>query len=164
MRNKNKGPRITNLLQICHASCFKDLLSLIKLETMLEPMLETKCAMRCLVTDDNYCNYYRMDFGTRYCHLARFDYGSGSYSGNANDQTVFQLKKSIDLSSLAESKISETESDSSCAGHGYHVLNNDGDKVSFFLQILHFFASHVKKFILDIYSFLFIRQYQSYYL
>ena len=99
---------------------------------MLEPMLETKCAMRCLVTDDNYCNYYKMDFGSRYCHLARFDYGSGSYSGNANDQTVFQLKKSIDLSSLAESRIFETQSDSSCAGHGYHVLNNDGDKVSYF--------------------------------
>ena len=112
-----------------------------KLETMLEPMLETKCAMRCLVTDDSYCNYYKMDFERRYCQLARFDYSStGYYSGNENDQTVFQLKKSIDLSSLAESKISEMESDSSCTGHGYHVLNNDGDKVSFVsLQILHFF-------------------------
>ena len=64
--------------------------------------------------------------------LARFDFFNyGSIPGN--DQTVFQLKKSIDLSSLAESKISETESDSSCTGHGYHVLNNDGDKVSFFV-------------------------------
>ena len=127
-----------------------------KSETMLEPMLETKCAMRCLVTDDKYCNYYKMDFGSRYCHLARFDYGSGGYSGSANDQTVFQLKKSIDLSSLAESKISETSSDSSCAGHGYHVLNNDGDKVSYFFFIyISFFASNVKKIILDIYSFLF---------
>ena len=118
------------------------------------------------MTDDSICNYYNVNYYVSYprCMLARFDY-SGWRSGDINDTTVFQLKKSIDLSSLAESKISETESDSSCTGHGYHVLNNDGDKVSFFfLQILHFFASHVKKFILDIYSFLFIRQYQSYYL
>ena len=111
----------------------KYLLFLMILETMSEPILETKCAMRCLVTDDIYCNYYKVDFQRRYCQLARFDYSSTSYySGNENDQTVFQLKKSIDLSSLAESKISETESDSSCTGHGYHVLNNDGDKVSFY--------------------------------
>ena len=118
---------------------------------MLEPMLETKCAMRCLVTDDKYCNYYKMDFGSRYCHLARFDYGSGSYSGNANDQTVFQLKKSIDLSSLAESKISETESDSSCTGHGYHVLNNDGDKVSFlFTNFLFFLLPMLKNLLISL--------------
>ena len=94
------------------------------------------------MTDDSICNYYKVDLERRYCQLARFDYKNGLnyYSGNENDQTVFQLKKSIDLSSLAESKISEMESDLSCTGHGYHVLNNDGDKVSFFsLQILYFF-------------------------
>ena len=117
--------------------------------------METKCAMRCLVTDDSICNYYKVSkypssstctvctiTGRYYCQLARFDFGSGYYiyGNNVNDQTVFQLKKSIDLSSLAESKISEMESDLSCTGHGYHVLNNDGDKVSFFsLQILYFF-------------------------
>ena len=120
-----------------------------KLETKLETILETKCAMRCLVTDDSICNYYKVNYYYSYprCMLARFDYRSGYYSGDINDQTVFQLKKSIDLSSLAESKISETESDSSCTGHGYHVLNNDGDKVSFFVyNFFIFFTSHVKKF------------------
>ena len=106
--------------------------------------------MRCLVTDDSICNYYTVSnyFGRSYCQLARFDFGSGYYYGNnVNDQTVFQLKKSIDLSSLAESKISETESDSSCTGHGYHVLNNDGDKVSFFVyKFCIFFTSDVKTF------------------
>ena len=108
---------------------------------MLEPMLETKCAMRCLVTDDSICNYYKVNYyySYPYCMLARFDYRSGYDQGDINDQTVFQLKKSIDLSSLAESKISETESDSSCTGHGYHVLNNDGDKVSFFVYKFLFF-------------------------
>ena len=93
------------------------------------------------MTDDSICNYYKVDLEKSYCQLARFHHYGGSYSGNENDQTVFQLKKSIDLSSLAESMITETESDSSCTGHGYNVLNNDGDKVSFFssLQILHFF-------------------------
>ena len=33
------------------------LLSFMKLETMLE----TKCAMRCLVTDDSICNYYYVE-------------------------------------------------------------------------------------------------------
>ena len=103
------------------------------------------------MTDDSICNYYTVSnyFGRSYCQLARFDFGSGYYYGkpSVNDQTVFQLKKSIDLSSLAESKISETESDSSCTGHGYHVLNNDGDKVSFFVyKFCIFFTSNVKTF------------------
>ena len=90
--------------------------------------LESRCAKRCLVTDDNTCNYYTVNGG--YCQLARYTYSSSSYyKGEIGSLTEYQLKKSINLESMMQSLLGS--SNRNCRGIGFHKLTSHGQKVSF---------------------------------
>ena len=57
--------------------------------------LESRCSKRCLVSDDNTCNFYTTANG--YCQLGRFNSRGNQYKGPIDDLTVFQLKNSIGI-------------------------------------------------------------------
>lgn len=58
-----------------------------------EDGLESRCSKRCLVSDDNTCNFYTIANG--YCQLGRFHTKDNKHKGPMTDLTVFQLKNSI---------------------------------------------------------------------
>ena len=90
--------------------------------------LESRCAKRCLVTDDNTCNYYTVNGG--YCQLARYTYSSSSYyKGDIGSLTEYQLKKSINLESMMQSLLGT--SNRNCLGRDFHKLTYSGQYVSF---------------------------------
>ena len=92
--------------------------------------MESRCAKRCLVTDDNVCSYYTINAG--HCQLARYTYSSGSYKkGDFYWDTEYQLKQSVsvNLGSMMESLLES--SDRHCPGIGFHTLTYNGQKVCF---------------------------------
>ena len=94
--------------------------------------MESRCAKRCLVTDDNVCSYYTINAG--HCQLARYTYSSSSYKkGDFYWDTEYQLKQSVsvNLGSMMESLLES--SDRHCPGIGFHTLTYNGQKVCLML-------------------------------
>ena len=56
---------------------------------------ESRCAKRCLVSDDKTCNFYTVAHG--YCQLGRFNTKDNKRKGSMTKTTIFKLKKSIGI-------------------------------------------------------------------
>ena len=88
--------------------------------------LDSRCAKRCALSNDNTCNFYIVING--HCQLGRFNVNGNNFKGPMNDATVIKLKSHLDLPKFIRDNLGGSNKD--CPNVGYHELTTSGQQVT----------------------------------
>ena len=85
--------------------------------------LDSRCAKRCALSNDNTCNFYIVI--NDHCQLGRFNVNANTFKGPMKDDDVFKLKAHIDLPKFIKDNLGGSNRD--CPNTGYHEFTTHAE-------------------------------------